>query len=144
MFSFYYKWQLIFLLSWLINLLRLDGRILRLHCKTVAVFSIERKGYLLQGYVINEFMEVGLHECYEHCMFDKRCKSINIDISEYGTCQLNGASSHDSMDNVTLTKNPNWIFKSTNYSDLKVGKSFFISIRSALFYREYYFKSINA
>ena len=75
---------------------------------------------MLRGHVINQFSEVELHECYEHCAHDKRCKSVNIDISEYGECQLNDASSNDYMDSVSLTENATWIFRSTNYSDLMV------------------------
>ena len=108
------------LIVWLIMISRLESRILRLPCQKFADFSIERKGFMLQGHVIDQFNDVELHECYEYCMYDNRCKSINVEISEYGICQLNNASSHDSMDNVSLTSNVNWIFRSTNYSDLKV------------------------
>ena len=75
---------------------------------------------MLQGHVIEEFSSVGLHECYEFCLHNEQCKSVNIEMGDHGVCQLNSASSHDSIDNVQLVRNPNWIFRSTNYSDTKV------------------------
>ena len=108
------------LLTLLLYLCRTDCRILRLPCQTVAEFSIEKKQYMLEGYVIEEFSNVGLHECYEFCLHNKQCKSVNIEMGDYGLCQLNNASSYDSIDNVQLVRNPNWIFRSTNYSDTKV------------------------
>lgn len=110
-----------FILSRLISLFStIDCRILRLSCKSVAEFSIEKQGYHLEGYVIKRLTDVGLYECYESCLHDNRCKSINIEAGEYGICELNRASSNDFMDNVTLTYNARWIFRSTNFSDLRV------------------------
>ena len=93
------------------------GRILRLPCHGVADFALEAKGHLLKGTVIAEYEEVGLYECYEHCYYNKRCKSINIESEDYGKCQLNNASSYDVVDRVNLTQDANWNFRSTNFSD---------------------------
>ena len=90
---------------------------MRLGCKGLANFSLEDRGFKLDRTVIQEFQEVDLHECYEHCFFNSLCKSINIESGDYGTCQLNNASTYDVMDFVTLTPNSKWNYRSTNFTD---------------------------
>ena len=85
--------------------------------------------------MIEEFHDVGLFECYEHCFFESRCKSINIESGDYGICQLNNASSYDVMDRVSLTPNSNWNYRSTNFSDRLVSYLNFLLI--VLLYPEY-------
>ncbi|XP_065053007.1 fibropellin-3-like isoform X2 [Rhopilema esculentum] len=96
-------------------------RLLRLPCKMIAEFKIVHRGYWLQGSVIAEFTEAGLQDCYGYCLHNPRCKSFNIEKDDYGTCQLNSMSSHDVLDNKTLTANGNWNFHSTNFSEKMVG-----------------------
>lgn len=101
--------------------------ILRLSCKSIAEFPIEKKGHRLKGYVIETINKISLQQCFERCLHIRRCKSINIEKSGFGICQLNARSSHDSMDNVTLAENDRWNFYSTNFSSRLVSSSTLIS-----------------
>ena len=86
----------------------------------IADFKIVQRGYWLQGAVIAEFTEAGLQDCYGYCLHNPSCKSFNIGKYDYGTCQLNSMSSHDVVDNTSLTANENWNFHSTNFSEQMV------------------------
>lgn len=92
-------------------------RILRLSCGSYANFSMRKSGFYLKGHVIREFPFLDLKYCYNHCLLDPLCKSVNVARGGNGLCQLNNASFYDPMDYVSLTKNNSWGYHSTNFSD---------------------------
>ena len=103
---------------------------LRLKCKSIAEFQIEKKGYCLKGNVIETVDEVTLLQCFDRCLHNQRCKSINMERNGFGVCQLIARSSHDSVDNITLTVNDRWNFYSTNFSSRLVSSSTIVSCLS--------------
>ena len=78
---------------------------------------MENRGFVLEGSIIEEIKDVELHECYQHCFGNSLCKSVNIESGDYGICQLNNASVYDETDDVSLTENSRWSYRSTNFSD---------------------------
>ena len=113
-----------------------QSHILRLSCKSIAEFEIEKKGYCLKENVIDTINKVSLQQCFDRCLHNLRCKSINMERNGFGICQLNARSSHDSIDNVTLTVNNRWNFYSTNFSSRLVSSSSLVScfVLSSEFY----------
>ena len=122
MFLYSYRSSAIFLL-WLIFLPIINCNILRLQCKMIAEFRIKKDGQKLENSVIETIKNVKLQQCFDSCMHNYQCKSVNFKATNIRICQLNSKSSVDIFDAVSLTADPNWDFYSPNFSDKLVSIS---------------------
>ena len=89
----------------------------------IAEFRIKKDGQKLENSVIETINNVKLQQCFDSCMQNYQCKSVNFKATNIRTCQLNSKSSVDIFDAVSLTADPKWDFYSSNFSDKLVSTS---------------------
>ena len=99
------------------------ARILRRSCLHYANFSYVRSNKILEGSLLGTFSNHSPDQCEARCVHEYFCKSINVQIADPKTCQLNGDSESDASDYVTLTTKSGWTFKSTNFSEPNVSSN---------------------
>ena len=90
-----------------------DGTILRLPCKVFADFNVIHLGKRLIDHVLVFFNGLQDTQCMVKCVKNVKCRSYNTNRKD-GRCEINGKAL---VDNGTILKaDPDWVYKSTNYS----------------------------
>jgi len=95
-----------------------DGTILRLPCTVFADFKISHLGKRLLDHVLMSFNGLQDTECMVKCVENEKCRSYNTNRKD-GRCEINGKALADS--GTLLKTDPNWVYKSTNYSSNLIG-----------------------
>ena len=90
-----------------------DGTILRLPCTVFADFNVIHLGKRLLEHVLMSFNGLQDTECMVKCVKNEKCRSYNTNRKD-GRCEINGKALADS--GTLLKTDPNWVYKSTNYS----------------------------
>ena len=93
------------------------GTILRLPCKTFADFKVYLLGKRLIGNVLMSFNGLRDTQCMMTCIKNVRCHSYNTNRND-GRCEINGKALVDN--GTVLVTDPNWMYKSTDYSSTLV------------------------
>lgn len=121
---FFEDWLLIFvfLCSWAIWLttLSINGNILRTPCAQYGNFSIIRQGFILAGSTLQTFENLIIQACEFECILRQNCRSINTKSGSGVNCQLVSKSIDFPFDEATLSPQPGWSYRTTNYSEKNV------------------------
>ena len=101
----------------------INGLIWRNTCEVYGNFSIVKRGHVLRGFVLETLPEQEFVQCKYACVDHPRCKSINREDTDIGTCELNEKSIEDMADANSLVPRAGWMFSSTDYDAMNVSSA---------------------
>ena len=99
----------------------LNATVLRLPCMTYADFDVVFINKSLKGYLIRKDEGLNHVQCMVKCIEHAECRSYNTN-GHLQMCELNTKAFGDA--GTTLSDEPGWVHKSTDYSNKLVSMKF--------------------